>query len=393
MTGKTFIILVNYNNHDDTLKCLGSIAKAGYGNNVVVVDNKSTAPGLDNIKIQFPDTILIKNDENIGFGRANNIGIQWALKNTNCEYVFILNNDTTINETTISMLEMTLSGNENIAIATPKIVMMDNPDVLWYSGGEVNWTKCSATIPGYIGQATNKDACISKYVLVASGCAMLVRRKVIENLDAFDKHFLMYVEMYIRIVKSEMRILYTSNTIVCHKEKRCQRSDKTFYPILQIRHHPLQPTPHVFSSANIIYNLFIKLSFMQSKSFQCNNCYLNHFRFQEIPQKAKIQFNFPINILSGCLSTFSTFYKRFDATKVIIKVAISKCLTPIIVTIQTIREIPVRVNVFIITMKYLLVYSVIKLFHGSFYFGFAGYTIPLFILWVNVKLQERASVR
>ena len=50
MNPSTFIILVNYNNHYDTLKCLESIELAGYGEMVVVVDNNSTLPGVNEIK-------------------------------------------------------------------------------------------------------------------------------------------------------------------------------------------------------------------------------------------------------------------------------------------------------------------------------------------------------
>ena len=273
MTGKTFIILVNYNNHDDTLKCLGSIARAGYGKNVVVVDNKSTTPGLDNIKIQFPDTILIMNDENIGFGRANNIGIQWALMNTNCEYLFILNNDTTINETTISMLEMTLSGNGNIAIATPKIVMMDNPDVLWYGGGDVDWRKGSARVPGLGGKSTAPFAIKKRSVTFASGCAMLIRTEIIRSLGGFDPRYFMYeedLELSLRVVSANYQICYTPASLVFHKGQGSLRTTETefqrklssnnpqlpFYTFHTFRNRLLTMNIHAKGSRLIIFHLF-----------------------------------------------------------------------------------------------------------------------------------------
>ena len=234
VAGKIFTILVNYNNHDDTLKCLGSITEAGYGRNVIVVDNKSTVPGTDEIKKIYPDTVVIKNEENVGFGRANNIGIDWALKNTECEYIFILNNDTSINKTTIPLLQKAFAGNKKIAIAVPKIVMMDDPELLWYGGGEIDWKKCSAKVPGYLGVATGKLACTSRFVTFASGCAMLIRRKVIEDIGGFDQRFFMYLEdleLCLRIVKNGLRILYVPDAVVYHKGQGSQRGKQKFYPI------------------------------------------------------------------------------------------------------------------------------------------------------------------
>ncbi|OEU63623.1 MAG: hypothetical protein BBJ57_13315 [Desulfobacterales bacterium PC51MH44] len=132
----TFIILVNYNNHDDTIKCLESIFEVGYGKGIVVVDNCSTVPGVDDLKKKFPDIVLIKNDKNIGFARANNVGIEWVLKNTNSEYIFILNNDTTIEKNTVDVLQKILRNKRDVGIVAPKIVMMEEPEKLWYGGAQ-----------------------------------------------------------------------------------------------------------------------------------------------------------------------------------------------------------------------------------------------------------------
>ncbi|VAW48361.1 hypothetical protein MNBD_GAMMA03-392 [hydrothermal vent metagenome] len=64
------------------------------------------------------------------------------------------------------------------------------------------------------------------------------------------------------------------------------------------------------------------------------------------------------------------------------------CLIPMIVTIRTIRLLSEENNVFIITLKYLLIYMLLKFVQGSFYFGVTGYIIPLFILLAYIKLRE-----
>ena len=220
----TIIILVNYNNHYDTLKCLGSIAEAGYDNSVIVVDNNSTVPGVDEVKLQYPDTVLIKNDKNIGFGRANNVGIRWVLDNTSCKYVFILNNDTTIEKNTMDSLQKILRNRRDVGIVAPKIVMMEEPEKLWYGGGNINWAKGSASLPGYMGSSETMQANRSRNVEFASGCAMLIRRKVLEQIGGFEPKFFMYeedLEFCCRVLERNWKICYESSSIVKHK---CQGS-------------------------------------------------------------------------------------------------------------------------------------------------------------------------
>ncbi len=68
-------------------------------------------------------------------------------------------------------------------------------------------------------------------------------------------------------------------------------------------------------------------------------------------------------------------------------------LIPMIICIKTIRLLPEENKVFIIALKYLLIYTVIKSIQGSFYFGVTGYTIPLFILLAYIALRERSNAR
>lgn len=220
MTSKTFIILVNYNNHCDTIKCLTSISESGYAKNVIVVDNNSTTPGVDDLKIQFPDTILIKNIENVGFGRANNIGIDWALENTDCEYIFILNNDTTINNSTIPTLESALHNHPETVMTTPRILLMENPNLLWYGGGDIDWLRGSGRAPGILGPADTPLAMEPRNVNFASGCAMLIKRSLLEKIGGFDHRFFMYeedVEFCLRITRSGGKIRYEPSAWIKHK--------------------------------------------------------------------------------------------------------------------------------------------------------------------------------
>ena len=295
----TIIILVNYNNHYDTLKCLRSIAEADYDNSVIVVDNNSTVPGLDEIKTQFPDTILIKNSENIGFGKANNVGIKWALENTKCEYIFILNNDTIINRFTIPTLESALQRNKSAGIAAPKIVMMHNPDILWYGGGEIDWRFGRGTAPGMSGPANAPLASKSRHVTFASGCAMLIRREVFKSIGGFDPRYFMYLEdleFCIRATKNNFKIFYESASILLHKCQGSVRNKEKVFIKAWSTKNPNLP----FYVYHGIHNMLL--------SINTHACGIN---------KLKFLFYFPL--LVSMKSITFLMHGRFDAFMAILR--------------------------------------------------------------------------
>ncbi|MCI5157345.1 MAG: glycosyltransferase family 2 protein [Candidatus Electrothrix sp. AUS1_2] len=295
---KTWIILVNFNNHADTLRCISSIKKAGYSDNIIVVDNNSTKKGIDDICKKFPNIHLIKNPRNVGFGKANNIGIKWALDNTNCEYIFLLNNDTLIKEDTIPILERGLLMRKDIALTAPKILLIDQPDTLWYGGGEIDWKKCTASLPGYLGPANNELVCRPRLVSFASGCAMLFKRSALSESGGFDERFFMYIEdleLCIRIARSNQKIYYVPDAIVYHKGQGSQRKDEKFYPI----EHPKNPNLSFY-----IYHL-------------TKNKLLVIRQHATIANKMKFYFFFSLRMLIKCLQYI--FHKRLDAVKAFLK--------------------------------------------------------------------------
>jgi len=107
---------------------------------VIVVDNASTDNSVKNLEEEFKDRItIIKNNENLGFSGANNIGIEYALQN-GCEFVILLNNDTVIDKDLIHNMVSTSLSNDN-AIISPKIYYYNEPNKIWSAGGGINWKK------------------------------------------------------------------------------------------------------------------------------------------------------------------------------------------------------------------------------------------------------------
>jgi len=94
------VIIVNYNVKHFIEQCLLSVYDAldGIDGEVIVVDNNSVDGSVAMIKERFPQTILIANNENLGFSKANN----QALKIAKGEYILLLNPDTIVEKDTFA---------------------------------------------------------------------------------------------------------------------------------------------------------------------------------------------------------------------------------------------------------------------------------------------------
>jgi hypothetical protein len=91
-----YIVIVNYYGHELLRRCLQSLRKTKYGNyRVLVVDNGSKDGSVKMVREIFPEVEIIALPKNLGYAKANNIGIVHALKH-GAEYIVLLNNDTEI---------------------------------------------------------------------------------------------------------------------------------------------------------------------------------------------------------------------------------------------------------------------------------------------------------
>jgi GT2 family glycosyltransferase len=99
---RVYIVLLNWNGWQDTLECMDSLRRMEYQNwHAVIVDNGSTDDSVARLKDACPDVTVIGSPKNLGFAAGNNVGIRLALNN-GADYVFVLNNDTTVFPDTIT---------------------------------------------------------------------------------------------------------------------------------------------------------------------------------------------------------------------------------------------------------------------------------------------------
>ncbi len=225
---KTCVVIVSYRGSADTVVCLASLAASFVPVQVVVVDTTPYDPELRAALEQFPGVKLLQATENLGFGRGNNMGIRWALAHTECEFLFLLNNDAAVFPDSIPKLESYLGQHPELSILTPRIAYRDHPDRLWYGGGDVDWRRASAVAPGFNESVDAPTALQERNVTFASGCALFMRRGAMETVRGFDSRFFMYeedVEWCLRASAKGFAIRYVPSVLILHRAQGGSKSE------------------------------------------------------------------------------------------------------------------------------------------------------------------------
>jgi GT2 family glycosyltransferase len=218
MPPKVSIIILNWNGYDDTKECLGSVGQIDYPDyDVIVVDNGSKDGSVEKLEKGFPSVFFIKNPVNLGFTGGNNVGMREALK-ADPDYILLLNNDTTVDRSMLSELVKAAESDENIGIAGPKIYFYSDPQVIWSAGTRRDIFMRSKHI-GY-GEKDAGQYSEVKDVAEVTGCAMLIRRRVIEKIGMLNEDYFRTgedTEFCLRARRAGFRIVFAPGSRMWHK--------------------------------------------------------------------------------------------------------------------------------------------------------------------------------
>lgn len=128
------VIIVTYNAMKWVDRCFDSLIDSTYPNDVFVVDNGSTDGTQDYIKSKYPNVIFVQSGENLGFGKANNLGFKYAIER-GYEYVYLLNQDAWVEKNTfISLVEVSKEYSDYGILSPLQMnANLDNFDSSFYS--------------------------------------------------------------------------------------------------------------------------------------------------------------------------------------------------------------------------------------------------------------------
>ncbi len=213
-----YSVILNTNRRQDTLECLASQHQSTHENlTILVLDNASTDGSVEAIRASHPEVKIIPLAENRGYAGNNNVGIRAAL-DQGADWVFVLNEDTILDRDCISMLVEVGEGNPKIGIVGPMVYHHGEPGVIQSAGGNLD----SRLEARHIAQNEPDEGqfVAPRPVDWISGCAILVRREVIEAIGMLDERFFYYweeTEWCLRAAKAGWGIMHVPNAKLWHK--------------------------------------------------------------------------------------------------------------------------------------------------------------------------------
>ena len=200
---KVSIIIVTYNTKDLTQDCIGSVQKytSELDYEIILVDNASS-DGSKEFFDQRTDINYIYSTENLGFGRANNLGAEKATG----EYIFFLNSDTLLKENSVKKLSDFFTENEErLKIGSLGCRLIDRTGE--FNGDGSIMPSCDTEIVRYkklipiVKYLTSKVERVSNFnfgqyyeIGYVIGADLMMKTEVFRNLQGFDPHYFMYYE-------------------------------------------------------------------------------------------------------------------------------------------------------------------------------------------------------
>lgn len=187
------IIIVNYNTKQLLADCLATVFEktTGVTFEVIIVDNASTDGSEEYITKPFPNIKWINSGENLGFGRANNLGAKYA----SGKYLFLLNSDTLLLNNAIHIFFNYAESHQHERIGTLGSWLLDKDEKPNNSFG---FFPCPKNEIGYLlgkyRQPRNEETTTEKDVDYIIGADLFIEKRLFDELDGFDKNIFMYYE-------------------------------------------------------------------------------------------------------------------------------------------------------------------------------------------------------
>lgn len=210
------VVIVGYNSQKYLADCLASLFLSSYKNfRVIFVDNHSDDQSVAYINKHFPDVVVVKSSQNLGFAAGSNLGIDKS-RQLGSELVFLLNPDTVI---VSRCLEILVEKSDEQTIVQPLILIHEH-------GQKTNLINTTGNYLNFLGFSYCSDlrkpagAVKESEIASASGAAVLVPAKALQEVGGFDENFFMYhedVDLFWRMRLAGYNIKLIPEATVWHK--------------------------------------------------------------------------------------------------------------------------------------------------------------------------------
>jgi GT2 family glycosyltransferase len=212
------IVILNWNGWQDTVNCLRSLRNLTYQNyHIVLIDNGSTDNSIKEIIPNLnPRIHFICNKDNLGFAKASNQGITYAIDAMGSEYVWLLNNDTTVESNTLSLMVQAMK-DPLVGMVQPLMLRMNSKHVIDSTGHIILWGQVYDRGVEEINKGQYQDAI---GLIGVSGAAGLYSVKMIHDIGMLDESYgtcFEDSEYSWRAFKCGWKTAYIPDAIVYHK--------------------------------------------------------------------------------------------------------------------------------------------------------------------------------
>lgn len=267
---KVYIVILNWNGWEDTVECLESLLNIDYPNyQIIVCDNGSVDNsihyienwakgiiqsgfdyahkfGMLNKEVKKPieytllsrnsaenggDTesensplIIIDNGDNLGFAAGNNVALKYVMRRSNYDYVWILNNDTVVENKSLSSLVKKMNGDSKYGMCGSTIKFYHNPESVQAFGG-ASYNRWLGTVKelrqNTKGLSESLDLnSVEQRLSYISGASMLVTREFLNRIGLMNEFYFLYYEEIDWATRSKgiFKLGFEPNSIVYHKE-------------------------------------------------------------------------------------------------------------------------------------------------------------------------------
>jgi N-acetylglucosaminyl-diphospho-decaprenol L-rhamnosyltransferase len=222
------IVIVSWNVQNLLRRCLASLASAGdeLSTEVIVVDSASADGSADMVEAEFPSVRVLRQNENVGFSRGNNLGLAEA----GGRFLLLLNPDTEVVRDALARMVHYLEEHPSVGALGPKLLYPDGRiqssrrrfPTLATAFFESTWLQPLAprSLLRRYYVLDRPDSAISQVDWVTGACLM-VRREAYEAAGPLDEGYFMYseeMEWQRRIQAAGWQIVYYPEAQVIHHE-------------------------------------------------------------------------------------------------------------------------------------------------------------------------------
>ena len=273
---RVYIVLVNWNGHKESIECIESILRLNYTNfRIVLCDNDSTdgsvnillkwaenrtcyqapdnllskyttppllnsitcqvidADSINDCRVSHEELVLINTGGNLGFAGGNNVGIRFALSQRDCDYIWLLNNDTVVVPETLDYLVERATNDNEIGMVGATIHYYHQPDIIQALGG-ARFNKYLAM--SYLFGITSKFdeikedeiSGVEPQIDWVSGACMLMPIQFIKEVGFMDERYFLYFEEldWALRAKGKFKLAFAPKAKIFHKHGSTTNENK-----------------------------------------------------------------------------------------------------------------------------------------------------------------------